>query len=46
MDEYWDTEDQWCNEGVCIVCRTRSEEYICSAACSDVLSLRKEVMYV
>jgi hypothetical protein len=41
MDEYWDSSDQWIEEGVCIVCRTRSEAIVCSAVCSDVLSIRE-----
>lgn len=41
MDEYWDSEDQWSGEGKCLVCGTRSADDVCSATCSDLLSLQR-----
>lgn len=41
MDEYWDSEDQWSEEGRCIVCHTRAEGLVCSATCQDVLDLKE-----
>lgn len=41
MDEYYDSEEQWVEEGRCYVCGTRSTEDVCSAVCSDLLALRE-----
>ena len=46
MDEYWDSEDQWVDEGEkCVVCFTRVQDaVICSVTCADVLSIRQDLL--
>lgn len=46
MDEYWDSDDQWQDESRCIVCSTRSQDYICSVTCGEILSIRQEAVSV
>lgn len=36
MNEYWDSREQWVDESRCIVCKTPSAEFVCSATCEDV----------
>lgn len=45
MDEYWDSNDQWADEGRCPVCGSRSEALVCSASCEDIVILRENDCY-
>ena len=48
MDEWYDSEDQWVDEGRCVVCKVNvgySSDLVCSATCADLLGLRENDCY-